>query len=281
VFSILEFPVKSVVAAVVGLLAVGGMGIAQAADRPARNTYRAPEAVDPGLDWSGFYVGANAAASWGHSDDTFSFGNGAGRVLFSNSGSSDLKGLVGGGQAGFNWQMQSLVFGLESDIQATSEQASRGFICGTAVCTSPIFNGIIAVNLPVAATLSEKIGWFGTVRGRVGILAFPKVLIYATGGLAYGEVTSTLAVGALSPVSMYTAKVGYSFGGGVETALASNWSAKFEYLYVDLGDLPLGLATNLAAVGGGALIGNSNSKITDNIWRVGVNYKFSGPVGAR
>lgn len=272
---------KPFVAGVVGFLAIGGAGTAVAADRLAPSYAKSPGYIDPSFDWSGFYIGANVGYGWGQSSDTSAFTNGVGKVLFSNTGSSDLKGFAGGGQVGLNWQLQRLVLGLESDIQATNEQSSRGFICGASVCTAPILNGLLAVSLPVPPTLSEKIDWFGTIRGRVGFLAFPKILLYATGGLAYGEVTSNLTIGPLNPVSVNTAKVGYTFGAGVEGALAGNWTAKFEYLYVNLGDLPLGLATNIAALGGGALVSNSNSKITDNIWRLGVNYRFGGPVTAR
>jgi len=269
---------KTIVSGVIGFLVIGGVGTAEAADQLPPSYTKSPAQIDPGFGWSGFYIGGNVDYGWGQSSDTSTLTNGLGTVLFSNTGSSNLKGFVGGGQVGLNWQLESLVLGLESDVQATNEQSSRGFVCSPSVCT---LSGILPVGLPVSATLNEKIDWFGTIRGRVGILAFPRVLLYATGGLAYGEVTSSLAIGPLNPVSVNAAKVGYTFGAGVEGAVGGNWTAKFEYLYVDLGNLPLGLATNLAVLGGGALTSNSNSKITDNIWRLGVNYKFGGPPAVR
>jgi outer membrane immunogenic protein len=137
----------------------------------------------------------------------------------------------------------------------------------------------------VTETLEQKIEWFGTVRGHIGILATPKVLFYATGGLAYGEVASNGTVatttGVSSAFSATDTKAGYVVGAGVEGVIGGNWTAKFEYLYVDLGRVSGSFATIIPASGGGTLVSGYSSRATDNVLRVGVNYKFGGPVLAR
>jgi outer membrane immunogenic protein len=272
---------KSLIAVLVALF---GVTSAQAADLAPRTYTKAPVFVDPGFNWTGFYLGGNIGYSWGRSSDTSNLSNGTGAVLFSSAGSSNLDGVVGGGQIGYNWQTQNWVWGLEADIQGTDEKGSRGFTCGVSVCTPPV-GGFLALVIPgpaVPVTLNQKIDWFGTVRGRVGILATPKVLFYATGGLAYGEVATSGAIGAaLSPFSVSDTRAGYTVGAGIEGAIGGNWTAKLEYLYVDLGRVSGTFATTIPALGGGTLSSSYSSRVTDNVLRVGVNYKFAGPVVAK
>ena len=104
---------------------------------------------------------------------------------------------------------------------------------------------------------------------------------FNTGGLAYGEVASNETIGALSPLSATDTKAGYTVGAGIEGAIGGNWTAKLEYLYVDLGRVSGSFATTIPALGGGTLTSSYNSRITDNVLRVGVNYKFDGPVVAK
>ena len=266
------------------LAALVGVASAQAADLAPHTYTKAPVFVDPGYNWTGFYVGGNIGYSWGRSSDTSSLSNGAGTVLFTSAGSSNLDGVVGGGQIGYNWQVQNWVWGLEADIQGTDEKGSRGYTCGTSVCTPPV-GGFLALVIPgpaVPVTLNQKIDWFGTVRGRIGILATPKVLFYATGGLAYGEVASNGTIGAaLSPFSTTDTKAGYTVGAGIEGVIGGNWTAKLEYLYVDLGRVSGSFTTTIPALGGGTLTSSYSSRVTDNVLRVGVNYKFDGPVVAK
>ena len=275
------------------LIASFGVTSALAADLPARTYTKAPAYVDPVYDWSGFYIGANIGYSWGRSGDTSSQSNGAGTVLFTSAGSSNLNGVVGGEQVGYNWQKQNWVWGLEADIQGTGERGSRGFTCPAGVCTPPTvtlgpgLRGVINPGDAVPVSLDQKIAWFGTVRGRAGVLVSPKVLLYATGGLAYGEVRSSETIGGLPGGSNSDTRVGYTVGAGIEGAIGGNWTAKLEYLYVDLGRTSGSFATTIPALGGGiigasgTLTSSYNSRITDNVLRVGVNYKFAGPVVAK
>jgi outer membrane immunogenic protein len=280
---------KFIVAVLAGLF---GANSALAADLPAPIYTKAPVYVDPGYNWTGFYLGGNLGYSWGRSSDTSTFTNGAGTLLSTSVGGSNLDGVVGGGQAGYNWQMQSWVWGLEGDIQGTGERGSRDISCATGVCapstittttrTVPGFfaaapptitTTTITPGLAIPATLTQKIDWFGTVRARGGVLVTPRVLFYATGGLAYGQVNSSETIGG-SPFSSSDTRVGYTVGGGIEGAIGGNWTAKLEYLFVDLGRTSGSFATTIPASGGGTLASNYSSHATDNVLRFGVNYNF-------
>jgi outer membrane immunogenic protein len=285
---------KFIVAVLAGLF---GATSALAADLPAPVYTKAPVYVDPGYNWTGFYLGGNLGYSWGRSSDTSSFTNGAGTLLSTSIGSSNLDGIVGGGQAGYNWQMQSWVWGLEGDIQGTGERGSRDISCATGVCTPStittttrtapgffaaapptITTTTITPGLAIPATLTQKIDWFGTVRARGGVLVTPRILFYATGGLAYGQVNSSETISG-SAFSASDTRVGYTVGGGIEGAIGGNWTAKLEYLFVDLGRASGSFATTIPASGGGAvtsgaLASNYSSHVTDNVLRFGVNYNF-------
>jgi outer membrane immunogenic protein len=271
---------KAIAAAAVTAVAV--TSAASAADLAARPYTKAPVMVEPIYNWTGFYIGGNVGYSWGRSRDTSTLTNGAGTVLFSSIDRANMNGVIGGGQIGYNWQVQNWVWGLEADIQGSDQKGSRAFLCPTGVCSPPF--GVIAVfpGAAVPVTLDQKLEWFGTVRGRVGFLATPKVLFYATGGLAYGEVRTAETIGAAAfGFSRSDTRVGYTVGAGVEGAIGGNWTAKLEYLWVDLGTTSGSFVTTLPALGGGVISANHSSHITDNIVRVGVNYRFGGPVVAK
>jgi outer membrane immunogenic protein len=270
---------------VIGIAAVASLLTTSvfAADLAARPYTKAPVYVEPVYNWTGFYIGGNIGYSWGRSSDTSTLTNGVGTVLFTSADSTNLNGVVGGGQAGYNWQSQNWLFGLEADIQGTDEKGSRAFTCPTGACT-PTFGQIAVFPGPAVpiAGLNQKIDWFGTVRGRVGVLATPTVLLYATGGLAYGEVKTSETIGAV-PVGFSTTdtRVGYTVGAGIEGVIGGNWTAKLEYLYVDLGRTSGTFLTTIPALGGGFVSSNYSSRVTDNVLRVGLNYKFGGPVIAK
>jgi outer membrane immunogenic protein len=265
-------------------LAISAVSASAADMAPAPVYTKAPIVAPVVYNWTGFYVGGNVGYSWGRSSDYSTLTNPAGTVLFGSSGSSDLDGVVGGGQIGYNWQTQNWVWGLEADIQGTGEQGSRYFDCPIGGCS--FFPGVFANARPpgpaVPVTLGEKIDWFGTFRGRVGVLASPTVLLYATGGLAYGGVNSSETIGAPAfGFSNTNTSVGWTVGAGIEGAIGGNWTAKLEYLYMDLGTSSGSFLTTIPALGGGVLASNYSSHITDNILRVGINYRFGGPVVAK
>ncbi|MEZ0171536.1 outer membrane protein [Microvirga sp. TS319] len=153
-------------------------------------------AAPPIFTWTGFYAGVNAGWGW-RNDNSQSVVIGAGAVpgtlFFDNNNDG---GFTGGGQIGYNYQMGSFVIGLETDIQwADTNQDVR-------VRFQPVGAGGTFIPGEFRNDLSD---WFGTVRGRVGV-AFDRVLIYATGGLAYTDNDT-----------------GWVAGGGVEWALPVNW----------------------------------------------------------
>jgi outer membrane immunogenic protein len=252
------------------LLLVAPISVASAADM----ALKAPPAPAPVYSWTGWYVGVNLGGSFGKAADTSTFG--AGPTLLSST-SSRLDGVIGGGQIGYNWQASSnWLLGLEADIQGSSERGTATSNAGVAG-----FCGVVALfPCTTAGTLvdQEKLPWFGTVRGRIGVLASPTWLFYATGGLAYGEIKSseTLTVaggpfagGALAN-NFNTTRAGWTAGGGVEGVISGNWTAKLEYLYMDYGTI------NNTFAGVGPLFTpiNLSTHVTDNVVRVGVNYHF-------
>ena len=165
----------------------------------------------------------------------------ASATLLGVTGSENLNGVIGGGQIGYNWQMSGpLVLGIEADIQGSDQH--RTTTIG-------------------AATVTDRIPWFGTVRGRIGY-AGGAWMLYATGGWAYGEFrTDVTALG--TTASFSDSRSGWTAGGGIEWMFMPKWSAKIEYLYIDTGHF------------NSALFGVPFSgRVTDNIVRVGVNYHF-------
>ncbi|UPK25127.1 outer membrane protein [Bradyrhizobium sp. 195] len=284
-------------AAAMSLFATGAL----AADLAARPYVKAPIA-DPVWSWTGFYVGANGGYSWGRSrTDVSYFNTPTGAPIAPPAGSItnaafDMNGGIAGGQAGYNWQNANWVYGIEGDLQWSGEKGSAGFSCvGTAVApvAGPCLPGLTF--LPpgglagTTLTIDQKLQWFGTVRGRVGILATPKVLFYGTGGLAFGEIKTTgtmTGFSALAPFgapiasvgSNSTTRVGWTAGVGVEGKITQNWSAKLEYLYMDLGRFSSGPFTLSPAL---PISANVSSRFTDHILRAGINYQFGGPIVAR
>lgn len=192
------------------VLAAAAAAPAHAADLayPAPAAYAAPAPV---FSWTGFYVGGNAGYGWGTADY-----------------SDDTDGFLGGVQAGYNWQVGQVVFGLETDIQASNIE-------------SPNFT----------------LDYFGTIRARLGF-AMDQFLVYGTGGFAYGS--GSYEVLGLTNSQTQT---GWTIGAGGEYAFAPNWSARVEYLYVDLGSQNFDTITGPVDVGTDA-----------NIVRLGVNYRF-------
>jgi outer membrane immunogenic protein len=260
---------KKIVLATV--LAALGSASALAADLGPRAYTKAPMMAAPISTWQGFYIGGNVGYGFGDSKTDFAF---FGPVSVFNLAAptlkTDLRGVIGGAQIGYNWQIGSFVAGIEADFQGSG-------IKGDASGPVMNLNSTPPVTVPGFLTnSSEKLSWFGTVRGRFGVTATPDLLLYATGGLAYGEVkTSTDAGGSPFPdfpVGFSKTKTGWTAGAGAEWMFARNWSAKVEYLFLDLGkDSALGVSPlplfSLLSVG-------YHWRTQENIVRAGVNYHF-------
>jgi outer membrane immunogenic protein len=274
-----------------GLLGIAIAAVLTTSAMAADLAVKAPPMVPPVVyNWTGFYIGGNVGYSWGRSSDTSTLTNTAGTGLFAGTDKADLNGVIGGGQIGYNWQMQNWLVGLEADIQGSGERGSHYYNCPTGVCTpsttlgGPLALVIIVPGVAVPFSVAQRIDWFGTVRGRVGFLATPNVLFYGTGGLAYGGVNTTESIGGPPPAGFANTdtRVGWTVGAGVEGVISGNWTAKLEYLHVDLGTTSGSFLTPIAANPAGFISSNYSSHITDDIVRVGVNYRFSGaPLVAR
>jgi outer membrane immunogenic protein len=277
-----------------------------AADLP---TIKAPPPPPPAPMWKGFYIGLNAGGIWSNSGSTqvstypvssrFTAAHPERDVFWSslngplNIGSTN--GFIGGAQVGYNWQPGylngNLVAGFEADIQGVVATGN----------TTRVINNIwpISTGGSVWNSLSGNgnMNFFGTVRGRVGYLAMPNLLIFGTGGLAYGNVTYSVnlsqfgysGTGALNQSafandSISNVQVGWTAGGGAEWMFMPNWSTKVEYLYYDLGSADLILNSYAGPLRTGAAVGSAtalwtastiNPRLTGNLVRAGVNYHFN------
>lgn len=175
---------------------------------------------------------------------------------------TDISGGLVGGTLGCNYQVNRWVFGIEGD-------GSWADVSGTAP-TPPPFNTAFRENLQKQ--------WLATVRGRVGYTVKDNVLLYGTAGGAFAGLRIN-EFDTLSPTSAVETHTfsGWTAGVGVEWGFAPSWSAKVEYLYLDLGKENYFLFTP-----SGCCTAQS-TRLIDNVVRVGVNYRFNwaSPVVAR
>jgi outer membrane immunogenic protein len=267
-------------------LVVAGMALAaiiagpaaaadMAARAPAAPAYKAPPPVAL-YNWSGFYVGGHVGYSWMDSTDQIvGFDGPSAAFLAANRVTTSIplrpKGAIGGVQAGFNWQAPGSiwVWGLEADISGTGLRDT-----GTL--------DLFASGRPMTA--SEKLDWFGTVRGRVGVAPWDRGLVYVTGGLAYGHVSLSTAMSNINSCagnncqsgSTGPTKAGWTAGAGAEWAFFDNWSLKVEYLYFNLGSV-----SHFMTDPNFVFVFDASATIKGSIARVGLNYRFGGPVVAR
>jgi len=269
----------------IAALAIGTASAALAADLPVKAP---PPPPAPVWNWTGFYIGVNGGYSWGRSSRDLNFFNPLNGVILATGtgGGRDMNGGLFGGQIGYNWQSSNWVFGVEFDAQWTGQRGSTTVLCPVGGCfpaatIAPLASG-------GTATLEDKLAWLSTFRGRLGVTVTPSVLLYATGGGAWGEIDSTLGLTALTatgiPVAVVgsrnTNRFGWTVGAGIEAMFSPNWSAKLEYLYVDMGSISNSVVMPTAS--GIPLGANVTSRVTDSIIRAGINYHFNygGPVVA-
>jgi outer membrane immunogenic protein len=240
-------------------------------------------------NWTGFYAGVNAGYGWSDNSVLYA-GDPAGRVplnvVFTSAANSYSKhlsssGFVGGGQSGFNWQFARWVAGLEADFQSGVQGDFSA--AGNFGPSDPGFR----------LTSQQDLKWFGTVRGRLGYLATPDLLLFGTGGLAYGrtEVSANFANTSNTDILIISASnltcpgnqvciagsdsqtsTGWTAGGGFEWALWSNITFKAEYLHVDLGSQTIKLVAQSPASGNGFVTGRFDNSF--DVVRGGLNYRF-------
>jgi len=155
----------------------------------------------------------------------------------------DGNGGVFGGQIGYNWQVNQFVVGVETDIQWSGIDVDRR--CG----------GGGTIHCQVSND------WFGTARGRLGV-AVDRWMPYVTGGLAYGEVSASVT----GNRGASETQAGWALGAGIEYAFNGPWTARLEYLHIDLGDFACGRRCGTA--------GPDNVSFRSDMVRAGLNYKF-------
>src|SRR5689334_17026782 len=261
-----------------GVLTLGAAGAASAADMAVKARPAPP--LPPPCIWCGFYIGVNAGGAWTRSEVDYTqtgayltSGIAAADLAFAHalgSPRTDRSGFTGGGQAGYNWQMGAGVFGIEGDINYLHTTANVFAI------------GVLPVGgATISSTTSVSTDWLATLRGRAGIASGP-ALFYVTGGLAVGNVKFSqnffhFASGSFEAGAIDDTRAGWTVGGGIEYAFSNNWSVKGEYLYVDLGRAGFNSANNLFPT----FTASNSARLTENIGRVGLNYKFGGPVVAK
>ncbi len=255
------------------VLAFGAGTAANAAEIPIKAAPPQAPVVAAPYSWTGFYIGANLGGSWGRAtnNDNLAFTSDRGVLLGGiASPTSDLSGVIGGGQLGYNWQFGPTVIGIETDIQASGQRGSSSAVC-PAVAT-----GVGCGNSAATFDHTNKLTWFGTTRGRIGT-TFDRFLVYVTGGAAYGEVKSdTTVMRQAGVVSFGTSSTrgGWTIGGGVEGALLRNWTWRVEYLYVDLGTVNSSGAIPTRIGFGQGGVASTSTRITDNIVRGALIYRF-------
>ena len=241
---------------------------ASAADMRARPAYAPPP---PAYSWNGWYIGGNVGYSWGHAKYDATVNSFLGN--FAVSESQNIDGVIGGVQTGYNYQFGTWVWGWETDFQGSGQKGGSTFTGALATALGPV---------PLTVTTDHKLEWFGTARSRLGFLWSPNVLVYGTAGVAYGQVKDSAAISfgvptvAVASQTFKDVKAGWTAGAGVEGALGGGWSLKVEYLYIDLGKTERTATAALVGAAAPLVSATETFRTTDNIVRVGLNYKWSG-----
>lgn len=237
----------------------------------------------PVYGWSGWYAGLNFGYGFGSNNIHLEPESPGAINARSGFVSHDLgvspKGLLGGVQFGKNWQQGTFVYGFESDLAYAGIRDD---------VTGPFL--LVPFNFWTAHT--QNLDWFGTLRARAGVAVSDRALIFLSGGLAYGQAelftfgrTPLACVGTNFCVIGQTKewRAGWTAGAGLEYVLAGNWSAKFDYLYYDLGKIEntvLDINPAFFQAPPGPDTYRGSARINGNIVRIGVNYKLGGIITA-
>jgi outer membrane immunogenic protein len=267
------------------IVAISTLALAQMATA-ADMAVKAPPPAAPVCVWCGWYIGLNAG--WVGSannnitntgTDTGDFGFGSLLTIFGaipGSISDSLSGFIGGGQIGYNWQTGNVVAGVEADFDGASAKKT----------VNAVFPGTDVV-FPITTIYRSQLDWLSTLRGRLGFMASPNVLLFVTGGLAVGEVKTANAATCpefLPPCSAEATtantntsiRAGGTAGGGIEWMVAPHWSIKAEYLYASLGRTNSTITYNYPFLGVTTAVSSLTSSVRNNynIARAGVNWHF-------
>jgi outer membrane immunogenic protein len=203
------------------------------------------------FSWNGFYVGGNGGYAWEADQRDEVISNNLGASI--KTSGFDSQGGFGGGQLGFNWQRGPVVLGVEADIQGASIDDD--------------FHRLVSGNDVKAST---KLDDFGTVRGRLGY-AFDRVLLYGTGGFAWGNTHDNIVVNGVAHLDDDTTRTGWAAGGGIEFAWDRHFSVKLEYQRLDLGGERM--SAPVIPANGITVFSNRIDHTYDTV-RIGLNYRF-------
>ncbi len=283
----------------IGSVALAAIGLGAPAALAADMMRAPPVAAPVAYTWTGCYVGLQVGNSWGRSDHTTVANSGetnvAGvfRPIPAGATIADpfsLTGFIGGVEGGCNYQVGWWVFGFEVDWSTTNKEGQANEPDGVGTFIRP--------GNPFWVS-STKERWLGTARGRLGFTVWDKSLLFVSGGGAWAKVDTSefllngVAAGAFlttfAPSATTTHQEGHwqggwTIGGGWEYALGYGWSIKSEYLYVDLGRFTTFNSIIPGNILTANIIGPREVRLTDHIWRVGMNYSFGigkAPVVAR
>jgi outer membrane immunogenic protein len=278
---------RRILLASVGAIALAGSAFA--ADLPSRAPPPVYVPPAPIFTWTGFYIGGQVGYAWGKNN--VNFGDNFGDF---DSFSYNTSGVIGGAHVGYNLQLSQFVIGLEGDVDGTSQRKSfsQSMLFGSSLVTGAF--GGLAGPLTGTGTFAVNHSIEGSIRGRVGY-AWDRVLLYATGGVAFGGFNSSVSgnfagfvtadtTSGLAPFgpiggssSSSATRVGWTVGGGLEYAVTNNWSIRAEYRYTDFGH-----ATQYATSFDSVLLGPAgafiNRHFTENRVQVGFSYKFDTAV---
>jgi outer membrane immunogenic protein len=272
---------RRILMASVGAMALAGSAFA--ADLPSRAPPPVYVPPAPIFTWTGVYIGGQIGYAWGKNNVSFddNFGDYA-------AFSYNTSGVIGGAHVGYNLQLSQFVIGLEGDVDGTSQSKQyNGFLpFGTSLVTG-IPGALVA---PLGGNINVNVNHNieGSIRGRLGY-AWDRVLLYATGGVAFGGFNTTVsgnfpgglfggAIVGFPPfggsTSASTTRVGWTVGGGLEYAVTNNWSVRAEYRYTDFGRSTIyatGFDNGSPFVASGS---DFNRHFTENRVQVGFSYKF-------
>ncbi|WP_192859575.1 outer membrane protein [Bradyrhizobium sp. DOA9] len=289
--------IKAIAAGISGLSLLVSVPVG-AADLVAK----APIAAPP--TWTGFYVGGQIGGAWANRDVTYAANDGAAAAVVSGGfvfagtqpispNSFNMSGVVGGIDAGYNWQIQrGWLLGIEADLNGSGLKGSGS--------STSFIQQLPGLTFTQTVAEQQKVEWYGTLRGRIGWLPRADVLLFATGGLAYGKVTSSgdystngpfaapfgAAVGGVSlqcttnstcfAGSSSSIRTGWTAGAGGEWMFSRNWTAKLEYQYVNLGGDGLRLTANavVSAADTPASFNANSARVDFHVVRAGVNFHF-------
>jgi outer membrane immunogenic protein len=216
-----------------------------AADLQVRARMLAPVVV---YGWSGCYVGVEGGGDWGQSRHDTAFG--------STSDAYTVSGGIAGGTVGCNYQSGQWLLGLEGDLSWTSMSGSAAEVAA----------------FPATFTSETRENWLATARGRLG-WASQRWLFYVTGGYAAAAVEARVFNPIIAlDISDTKTRNGFAIGGGIEAVIAGNWTVKLEYLYVGLQNV------SYFDVPPPTIYARTGVPISNNIYRIGLNYRFAGPI---